>query len=277
MNAFIARFGAWLLWLMPFALIALVLGWETDWGRTLADRPVPATTPTPQPVNVALLPDFTVEGGMEARRETVQRTLFNPTRRPAPVLAQEAAKQRIQRGQFVLTGTALVGDKAIAFLREVNGGKARSAKMGDVINGLTVVDVRPDRVKLVLGDETEEVVLRVAAGPRTTTQPVTAQAPLAAQTTPGTGAQPAAGGQPVAAQPQPASGDISAQTLLERRRAARAAAAQGQQAPAENVPGVQNPAVPAQAPAAAPASAAPTDPRWGEVYQRMQRDGAMRQ
>jgi hypothetical protein len=270
MNAFITRFGAWIAWVLPFALIALLLGWETDWGRTLADRPVPQSTPAPPPVSVALLPDYAVAGGVDARRETVVRTLFNPTRRPAPVLAQDGAKPRMQRGQFVLTGTAVVGTKAIAFMREVNGGKPRSAKMGDVINGLTVADVKPDRVKLVLGEESEEVVLRVATGPRTTTQPVPAQPPPAA-------GMPAESGQPVAAQPQPAGGGDASQSLLERRRAARAAAAQGQQPPAGGIPAVQNPAVPQQpapapataaAPAAAPA--APADPGWASVYQRMQ-------
>ncbi len=273
MNAFISRFGAWIAWLLPFALIALLLGWETDWGRTLADRPVPQSTPAPPPVAVALLPDYAVAGGVDARRETVERTLFNPTRRPAPVLAQDGAKPRLQRGQFVLTGTAVVGTKAIAFMREVNGGKPRSAKMGDVINGLTVADVKPDRVKLVLGEESEEVVLRVATGPRTTAQPVPLPPPPAA-------GMPAESGQPVAAQPQPAEGGgDAAQTLLERRRAARAAAAQGQQPPAGSIPAVPNPAVPQRpapapatgaVPATTPAAAAPADPAWASVYQRMQ-------
>ena len=83
---------------------------------------------------------------------------------------------------------------------------------------MLVAEVKPDRVKLTLGDESEELLLRVGANPR---------ADRASRRAP-----------PVAAVPQPprcssdcrgapdgAAAAGAAQTLAERRRAARAAAA----------------------------------------------------
>jgi hypothetical protein len=193
-------------------------------------------------------------------------------------VAQDAAKPRLQKGQLVLTGTAVVDQKSIAFLREAAGGKSRSVRVGETVNGLTVADVKPDRVRLTLGDESEDLVLAVAKGPRTTVQPVqpgvAAGAPAAGQP----GGVPLPGATPVATHPgqpvanAPTSADAEA-TLLERRRAARAAqaaaeaaarAGQGQSAPTPTVLPTPAGAAPATATPAAP------DPAWAEVYRRMQ-------
>ena len=78
------------IWVVPFVIAVAAIGIETDWGRSLnRDTPVPAAAP-PQPVAVALLPEYRIEGGVDARRETVDRVLFNPTRRPAPPASQAA-------------------------------------------------------------------------------------------------------------------------------------------------------------------------------------------
>lgn len=281
MNTLDSRLRPWLFWVPPFAVLALVLAWETNWGRRFGDRPLPQTAPEPQRVEVALLPEFKIDGGLPAHSETAERPLFNPTRRPAPPAAPASAAPKLQRGQFVLTGTAVVDTKAIAFLREVNGNKARSVKAGETINGLKVAEVRPDRVKLVLGDESEELVLRVAMGPKTTTQPALPGA--GSVPGPGPAPAPAAGGQPVAAQPAPAA--TGQQNLLERRRAARAAQAAGaagnpetpmldglpllpntEAAPAPSAPPASTP------PVVGPGAAADADPRWADVYRRMQRN-----
>jgi hypothetical protein len=171
------------LWLAGLALLVAVIGWETDWGRHLTpDREAPAATSAP--VKVALLPEYALPGNAEALRETVERPAFVPTRRQAPAaLPAEAAKPQMKRGQFVLTGTAVVDQQAIAFLREAATGKARSVRKGDTINGLVVSEVTPDRVVLSLGGETEPLPLKVAAGPRTTIQaaaPVPGAAPAPA-------------------------------------------------------------------------------------------------
>jgi hypothetical protein len=245
------------LWIVPFVLAIAAIGIETDWGRSLTrDAPVPAAAP-PQPVEVALLPEYRIDGGVDARRETVDRVLFNPTRRPAPPASQAAgAGSAIKRGQYTLTGTTLVGNVATAFLREVNGGKSRSVHQGDTLNdGLVVAEVKPDRVRLRQGDDVEELSLKIATGPKTTVQPApVVQAATVVQPgvpAPGSIANPAAaaaGGTGGAARPvarpatsatgtgTPRAGLSVSELLAERRRAARAAA---EGAAATRAPAVQ--------------------------------------
>ena len=252
MNYFSARLHAALWWLLPLAALAIVIGGETDWGRAIDKRPQPAEAGAPTPVVASLLPEFAIPGGLAARTETVQRTLFNPTRRPAPAAAQDNANARIQRGQFALTGTTIVDGRSTAFLREVAGNKSRRVHAGETINGMRVAEVKPDRVRFTLGDDSEELVLKVATNPRPTAPP--AAVAQAATLPPGV-AQTAAAPPGVA----PPGALDAAQTLAERRRAARAAAAAA-------VP----PAAPPAA-AGAPATAAPAgvvDPRWQQMDQR---------
>jgi hypothetical protein len=267
LSAFV-RASLW--WLLPLAALALALGFETDWGRAVHKRPPVEAMPEPKPLVVELLPEFAIAGGVEARRETVERTLFNPTRRPAPAPVVEAQKPRMQRGQFALTGTLVIDGKSTAFLREVNGGKARRVKQGETINGLTVAEVKPDRIRLALGDESEELLLRVATNPRPTPTPAPASA---AGTPPAGGAGAAAmaaaappGATPAATPNMPAPQDVGA-VLAERRRAAGDGAAPAPApTPAPAPAATMNPA------ATATDRAAPApDPAWGEVYQRMQK------
>ena len=90
------RAPAWAWWLVPLLVLALLVGWEIDWGRPIVRLP-PAPVPLePKPVTPALLPDYGIEGGLPANSETVNRTLFIATRRPAPMLAGEGAPTRAQ-------------------------------------------------------------------------------------------------------------------------------------------------------------------------------------
>jgi len=247
-----------IVWLVPFAAVIAAIGIETDWGRSFnRDAPAPSVTP-PQPVAVALLPEYRIDGGTEARRETVDRVLFNPTRRPAPPASQAAGSaSAMKRGQYTLTGTTVVGNVATAFLREVNGGKSRSVHQGDKLgDGLLVAEVRPDRVRLKQGDDVEELSLKIAAGPKMTVQTVPVTPPTAvaqpgaaaagAVVNPAAAALGGAGGsgrnaprpvappaaqpadqpaaQPAAATPRTNSNVSVSELLAERRRAARAAA-----------------------------------------------------
>jgi len=260
MNNLAARLHAAIWWLLPLAALAAVIGWETDWGSALDRRPPTAEAIAPKPVVASLLPEYAIAGGVAARTEMVQRTLFNPTRRPAPAVAQDGAAARLQRGQFALTGTMLVDGKSTAFLREVAGNKARRVQAGEMINGLLVAEVKPDRVKLTLGDESEELLLKVATNPRPTVAPAAvAQAATQAATPPPAAAQ-AAAVQPAAPGTQDA-----AQTLAERRRAARAAAQAGIEGQARPVDGTAARAMmPAPVPppaAAAPAAMSPSPTR----------------
>ena len=157
--------------MVPFAALALLLGIETDWGRAIHRLPGPPPTIEPKPVVAALLPEYRVEGGLAAHQETVSRTLFNPTRRPAPAAISDTARSSMQKGKFLLTGTAVAGDRHIAFLKEVNGGKSRVVRQGEQINGVLVAFVSADRVKFTQGDDSEELILKAVPGPKTTTPP----------------------------------------------------------------------------------------------------------
>lgn len=261
MNRTIAQLGGLAWWLLPLALIAVVIGLETDWGRHLAPVPPAAEPVVPKPVVASVLPDFALEGGLAARTETTGRTLFNPTRRPAPTPVVEAPKPTIKRGQFVLTGTLVVDGKSTAFLREVAGGKSRRAIQGETINGLLVAEVSPDRVRLALGDESEELVLKVQTNPKPTAAAAPVNPIAVAGGAAGAAMPPVPQGvvPPVAAPAAAAGAQPAAQSpgdLLARRRAAREAAA-------------------ARAAATPPAPTAPmsTDQQWDQVYQRYQQRG----
>ena len=256
MSNLTARLHAALWWLLPLAALAAVIGWETDWGSAVDKRLQPAAAIAPKPVVASLLPEYTIADGAAARAEMVERTLFNPTRRPAPTAAQDGAAGRLQRGQFALTGTMVVDGKSTAFLREVAGNKARRVGAGETINGMLVAEVKPDRVKLTLGDESEELMLKVGTNPRpTAAPPAVAQAP-----TPPPGVGPTAVAQPAVPGAQDA-----AQTLAERRRAARAAAA---------VPPAVAAGVPAAGASVPVAPAGGVDPRRGLMDQRYQERAA---
>ena len=213
MNSAMSRWRSRLWWLVPTLAIGVLLGIELGWGRQVHRLPEAPPALEARQVTPALLPEYKLEGGLAGRAETVNRTLFNPTRRPAPTAVVDAGKSQMQRGQFVLTGTSLAGERSIAFLKEIAGGKSRTVRQGEQINGMLVAEVRSDRVRLTLGGDSEELVLKIAAGPKTTVNPT----PPAPNPVGGAAPFPQTAA-PSAAQPEPA------QLLEQRRRAARAAA-----------------------------------------------------
>ena len=269
-----ARLRTLIAWLLPLALLTGVIGWETNWGRANPRSAVSDVAPTPQPVAVTLLPDYVPDTAAPGTREMVSRTLFNPTRRPAPTPVVETAKPKMQRGQFALAGTTVVEGKATAFLRETKGGKPRRVVQGETIDGLLVADVKADRVRLTMGEEVEELLLKVATNSRPTPQPALPPA-TAGTAVPGAPALQAGGAVPGAPAPQagtPAAPEVS-RILAERRRAAREAQAnEGAAAPgsANRVPLVVPNAPAAAAPAANAPAASPPDPRWQQIYQQYQ-------
>jgi hypothetical protein len=251
MNSAMLRWRSRLWWLLPVLALGVLLGIELGWGSQVHRLPEPGAALEARAVTPALLPEYKIEGGLAGRAETVSRTLFNPTRRPAPAAVADAGKSQIQRGQFVLTGTSLAGERNIAFLKEVAGGKSRTVRQGEQINGMVVAEVKPDRVRFTLGGDSEELMLKVAAGPKATAPPTAPAVPNAA----------------AAAQPdQPRVGGEQ-----QRRRQAQAAAAAAGQAspPVAPIPVGGAPASPAPpAPGQAPATSS-TDAAWNDVYERM--------
>ena len=90
MNAVPTTLRFWALWVAPFALLVLALGLQTDWGREWTRVPPAVATAVPPPVTVTVLPPYVPDATVESSRDTIDRTLFNPTRRPAPVAVAEA-------------------------------------------------------------------------------------------------------------------------------------------------------------------------------------------
>ncbi|MEO8752969.1 MAG: hypothetical protein ABI624_09850 [Casimicrobiaceae bacterium] len=264
MNTLQTTMRGWLIWLVPLAVLVLLILWQTDWGHAFLREPPSEAGIVARPLTVALLPEYQPAAAPDTARDVVDRSLFNPTRRPAPAAIAEAAKPRLQRGQFALSGTLMVDGKATAFLRETSGGKSRRVGQGETVNGMVVSEIKPDRIRLTLGDESEELTLKLAVGPRTTVQPVVA-APAGAPVT-ATAARMPPGAAPAVVR------DV-ADVLAERRRAAREAeAAAAGRPPGSPIPGA------AGAPATAvsgnipppPVGVLSTDPQWQSVYQRYQ-------
>jgi hypothetical protein len=219
-----SRARGWALWVVPAVALAALVGWEIDWGRQLVRMPSAPPPVEPKPVTAAALPEYRIEGGLPAHAEMVARTLFNATRRPAPVLAGDGGPHRLNPGRFQLVGTTVTAERNVAFLKEVAGGKSRVVRQGDEIDGVYVASVQPDRVKLTLGDESEELILKVAQGPKTTlaAAPPPPGAPAPAVVAPAAAAARATQARAQAAA-APNAAEVPPQEARQARRAARAA------------------------------------------------------
>ena len=260
-------------WLVPLVALAVLIGWETGWGKAFAGAPRRRSRSPRSPWSASLLPEYAIPGGAAGHPEMVQRTLFNPTRRPAPPAPQEAAAGRLQRGQFALTGTLVIDGKSTAFLREVQGNKPRRVLAGDKINGMLVAEVRPDRVKLTLGDEIRRADAqgRHQSAPDRRSRPVASVAGAPAAVPAGRAGAPA--GAPV----QGAAGGSASRADADACRTApggarrgrwtqqQAAAAQG----ADRPPPARQPRHPRRRSPAGIAPSGVLDPRWnGEPLAR---------
>lgn len=230
------RLRAWAIWLVPAAALALLIGWETDWGRQIVRVPAVPPPGAPKPVAAEVLPDYTIEGGLPAHAETVQRTLFNATRRPAPELAADSGPRQIAHGKYQLMGTTVTGEHNVAFLKDLGGGKTRVVRQGEEIDGMKVSLVTADRVTFTAGDDSEELFLKVAPGPKTTVAaappppgaPAGAGAPPAAAAAAAARAANAARAAQAVGATRPPDGADAKGTRRAARAAAAAAAAQDQ-------------------------------------------------
>jgi hypothetical protein len=222
------RVRGWMAWVLPVAALMLLIGWETDWGRQIVRVPSTPLAAEPKPVTAAVLPDYEINGGLPAHAETVQRTLFNATRRPAPVLAADDGPRQIVRGKFLLMGTTVSGERSIAFLKDVGNGKTRVVRQGDDLDGMKVSLVTADRVQFLAGEDSEELILKVAPGPKTT---LAAAPPPPGAAVAGAGGAAAASAaraaQAARAQQQVAPDNPAAAAQPPTSRAARRAARQG--------------------------------------------------
>lgn len=149
----------------------VVIAMETDGGRKwraavpAGDRAIGARGED------ALLPPFVLPAPDTGFRETVERPLWVPTRRPAPA---GNSSQAMRKGQFRLTGTSVNAALSMAYLVDTATGKTHSVVQGREINGVTVETVEATRVVLRQGEDSEELRLSTAPSPKV---PVVAAAP----------------------------------------------------------------------------------------------------
>lgn len=186
------------------------------------------------PAEARLMPPMVVANAEQAYPELTARPLWVPTRRPAPQVAA-APGETFKRDQFVLQGVTIAGGTQIALLREKASGKVHRVEKGKDLNGLKLVDVKPESVTLAQGDDREVLELRVqkvsAGGPvamsrqgpfagdeRMPAPAAQASAPVPAAQ----GAAPVPAGAAGVPTPQrPAAAPMTAEELIARRRARR--------------------------------------------------------
>ena len=217
---FFRRYGLTAL-LGTFAVASLgVIGFETDWGYALRSAAKSAGAARKAEM-VAMLPAFTLTPLETGYRESGERPLFLPTRRP--VLATAVSQVVMKKGQYKLTGTSMAPDLSVAYLQEVSSGKTIRVTKGLEINGIKLDVVEASRVVLKQGDDSEELTLRTAASPP---RPPTPATPVGTVVAGQSGALPAITGPAAAFMPGVAS---AAQTPVPASSAATTPPAVSQQ------------------------------------------------
>ena len=226
-----------------------VIGYETEWGHSLRSTAT-ASTGARKAEMVATLPAFTLMPLETGYRESGERPLFLPTRRP--VLAVAVSQVVMKKGQFKLTGTSVAPDMSVAYMQEVSSGKTIRVTKGQEINGIKLEIVESARVVLKQGDDSEELTLRTAASPP---KPPPPAAPPGAVVAGQSGSVPATsgpaaafmpGGAPVAQTPLPAGSAATTPPAAPQqmaisilRSAAPVAAPNANEAPADSNPAAQ--------------------------------------
>ena len=82
-----------------------LIGWETEWGRALVSDDTNSAIQRVATLDIKILPAYTLAPLTTHYKETVERPLFIPTRRPAP--ASTASQTAMKKGQFKLAGTTV--------------------------------------------------------------------------------------------------------------------------------------------------------------------------
>jgi type II secretory pathway component PulC len=139
-----------------------------------------------------------------------EQNLFHPERKIPP---EKKAEAPLPKPEFVLYGTLITGDLAVAYLDDKKApqvttpgrGKRQTAlKKGESLSGYVLKEIQADRVTMTRGEETLMVNLNdpqnpkaregVAEPPKPGSPPRMPTAPAAARPTPANGAQPAGAG-----------------------------------------------------------------------------------
>lgn len=216
--SFLQRYGLTALIALFILAVVGVIGWETGWARYWSPG-VPKFDGAPRKADeIALLPPFTLPPVDPTYKETVERPLFNQTRRPnPPAVATAPAAPAMEKGKYRLTGTTVNNELSAAFLVDNRTGKTYRVSRGGVVDPfgtqpITLDTVAPTSVVLKFGADTETLSLSTSKSPTVVAQaqPQQAQPQAFPPGQPQPGALPAgmpqapsAPGQPLGAAPLP--------------------------------------------------------------------------
>jgi hypothetical protein len=190
-------------------LLGGVLAWEWNQGLRLQQellkmRNIPVIAA--KPLNI--LPEFKLPEEEAGFPEFISRSLFSINRRSSATAGQGGGAA-MKKGQFVLVGVLITPQRSSAQLRDVQTNKAETVTLNGVVRGMTVGEVGPSKLVLRQGAESEELVLNVLTGPKTTASraaaPVTAPVPSAPPAPPASSALPAQPSAPASAPARAAS------------------------------------------------------------------------
>ena len=146
-------------------LLVGVLLWEWAQGKNLERdllkmRKLPVTAVPPQKI----LPEFSLPDKETGFPELLSRPVFSVSRRSSGAAAKGVVSMK--KGQFVLVGVLISPRQTSALLRDVVSNKTETVTLVGVVRGLTLGEVKADRVVLRQGAESEELMLNVQNGPK---------------------------------------------------------------------------------------------------------------
>lgn len=105
------------------------------------------------------LPEFTLQEAGSSFPDILARPLFLASRRP--MLSAGATDQVMKKGQFILTGIAIVSDRGDVLLKDVATGKTERVKQGESVRGMRLEQVDSEKVVLAQGEEREVILLKI--------------------------------------------------------------------------------------------------------------------
>jgi hypothetical protein len=172
-------------WLLVCSGLAGLIGQQINWGHQLHAPEIAIIYEPAKYTAPAISFALNIEPS-ERYLEIVERPLFIFTRRPAPPPPPPVPPSMMKKGQFKLSGVSITGDQKLAFLVEIATKKTKVVREGEKINDMTMANIEPGGVTLVLGTDQEQLGLAVALSSKSISP---GTAPAAISTTAGSPAR----------------------------------------------------------------------------------------
>lgn len=156
------KFG---IWLTACCSLALLIGQQLNWGNIQPHVSFQLDSSTSKPAFPPVSPPFRL-GPPDHYIDAIERPLFVVTRRPPPPGEGGGALGQMKKGQYRLAGVVIDNNKKVAFLAEIASGKTRAVTERETIDGIRVEQIQSQRVLLVQGGDSEDLVLKIQAPPK---------------------------------------------------------------------------------------------------------------